>query len=308
VIDRYRLALVVVLLMIAGASRPTAQPSQAPNALIVSPTWLAEHLHDSDLALWHVGDPAEYAKTHIPGARLVGLYDLSLRTNADGLRLEMMPAEDLRQKLASLGVSDTSRIVLYFDAPNLLTSVTRILFTLDRAGLGGRTSVLDGGLPAWTRAGQPVTADMPPAREAQLSPLTIRPMVVDADFVERNLQMTGYKVIDGRAPAFYEGEQTGGTPEARHKVGHIAHAGSVPFSSVLDEHGQLKSTAELRDLFEQAGAIPGDTIVAYCHIGQQATAAIFAARALGHPVLLYDGSFEDWSRRPNAPVEITKKK
>ena len=36
---------------------------------------------------------------------------------------------------------------------------------------------------------------------------------------------------------------------------------------------------------------PGDTVIGYCHIGQQATAMLFAARTLGHPVLLYDGSF-----------------
>jgi thiosulfate/3-mercaptopyruvate sulfurtransferase len=46
----------------------------------------------------------------------------------------------------------------------------------------------------------------------------------------------------------------------------------------------------------------GDTVVAYCHIGQQATATIFGAMATGHPVLLYDGSFEDWARR-DLPVQ-----
>jgi thiosulfate/3-mercaptopyruvate sulfurtransferase len=30
---------------------------------------------------------------------------------------------------------------------------------------------------------------------------------------------------------------------------------------------------------------------------------LFAARLTGHPVLLYDGSFEDWSRRADFPVE-----
>jgi thiosulfate/3-mercaptopyruvate sulfurtransferase len=49
--------------------------------------------------------------------------------------------------------------------------------------------------------------------------------------------------------------------------------------------------------------MPGDTVIAYCHIGQQATAVLFAARTLGHPVLLYDGSFEDWSRHAGFPVE-----
>ncbi len=47
---------------------------------------------------------------------------------------------------------------------------------------------------------------------------------------------------------------------------------------------------------------PGDTVITYCHIGQQATATLFAARLLGYDVKLYDGSFEDWSKRPNAAV------
>src|SRR3712207_9545320 len=53
----------------------------------------------------------------------------------------------------------------------------------------------------------------------------------------------------------------------------------------------------LAKLFRDAGVAPGDTVVTYCHIGQQATAVLLAARLLGHPVRLYDGSFEDWARR-----------
>jgi thiosulfate/3-mercaptopyruvate sulfurtransferase len=34
---------------------------------------------------------------------------------------------------------------------------------------------------------------------------------------------------------------------------------------------------------------------------------MFAAQTLGHPVLLYDGSFEDWARR-DLPVENPSKK
>ena len=64
----------------------------------------------------------------------------------------------------------------------------------------------------------------------------------------------------------------------------------------------LKSPEELGALFATAGVKAGDNVIVYCHIGQQATATIFGARLLGHPVLLYDGSFEEWSRLPNAPV------
>ena len=59
-------------------------------------------------------------------------------------------------------------------------------------------------------------------------------------------------------------------------------------------------------MFEQAGVRKGDTVIGYCHIGQQATAMLFAARAAGYKTVLYDGSFEDWSRR-DLPVETTRR-
>ena len=82
-----------------------------------------------------------------------------------------------------------------------------------------------------------------------------------------------------------------------------ATAHSVPFSEMADEQNLLKPAADLEQLFTKAGVRPGDTIIGYCHIGQQATAMLFAARTLGRPVLLYDGSFEDWSRQSDSPVD-----
>ena len=42
---------------------------------------------------------------------------------------------------------------------------------------------------------------------------------------------------------------------------------------------------------------PGDTIVTYCLVGYRASMTYFAARALGLPVKIYDGSYQDWARR-----------
>jgi 3-mercaptopyruvate sulfurtransferase SseA len=35
---------------------------------------------------------------------------------------------------------------------------------------------------------------------------------------------------------------------------------------------------------------------------------LFAARSLGYKVVLYDGSFEDWSRQADSPVETSAPK
>jgi hypothetical protein len=65
----------------------------------------------------------------------------------------------------------------------------------------------------------------------------------------------------------------------------------------------LKSQEEIEAMFNAAGVKPGDTIIGYCHIGQQATAMLFAARTLGHNVLLYDGSFTEWQKKDPAGRE-----
>jgi thiosulfate/3-mercaptopyruvate sulfurtransferase len=112
-------------------------------------------------------------------------------------------------------------------------------------------------------------------------------------------------LIDARDRVFYDGLQPGGRPPT---PGHIPGAHSLPFSSVFnDETGFLLPAAELEALFTKAGVKPGATVIGYCHIGQQATAMLFAARSLGHPVKLYDGSFEEWSQRGLPVVNPAKK-
>jgi thiosulfate/3-mercaptopyruvate sulfurtransferase len=286
----------VSLMLVGGAVEQPSAPKLVPAA------WLAEHLNDSDLVLLHVGSARDYA-THIPNARLMTLADVSVSDTAGGgLSLQMLPAEQLRQKLESFGISPTSRIVVY-PGTNAVQSATRVVLTLEHAGLGARTSMLDGGLTGWVAAGRPTTDVVPPpAAPGSLQSLTLQNLVVDSAFVMDHLKKPGFVIVDARAKTLYDGVQTGGSAERPHKTGHIDGAVNVPFSEITNGSSQFKSVEELRKVFDAAGVKPGDTVVAYCHIGQQATATIFGARLLGHPVLLYDGSFEEWSRLPNAPV------
>jgi thiosulfate/3-mercaptopyruvate sulfurtransferase len=292
-------AVLAAASVLLWAHPPCALAQRAP--LTVSTAWLAQHLRDPDLVLLHVGDPKEYAKAHIPGARFVSMQDVSV-SNHDherdtGLMLELPPVDSLRRQLEALGISDRSRIVVYH-ADEWVTPSTRVVFTLDYAGLGDRTSLLDGGLTAWTAEQRPVTAEVPPKTAGQLSPLRTRPVVVDASWVSAHLNAPNTRIVDGRAAVFYDGVEAGGP-----RKGHIAGARSIPFTEVTRDDLHFKSTAELATLFEKAGVGPRDTVVAYCHIGQQGTAVVFAARLLGHPALLYDGSFQDWARRTDLPVE-----
>ncbi len=287
-----------ILAVLLTTSAALASPR---TSLVVDAAWLKAHIDDPNLVLLHVGDKAEYPKQHIAGARFAAQQDVSASDHTDkGLMLEMLPPGDLRARLESLGISDDSRIVVY-TGKDWVSAATRILFTLDYAGLGKNASLLDGGMPAWIAAGGAVTDAETQPRKGKLSALKTKPSVVDAAFVHSHLGKPKFRVIDARTAAFYDGVEVGGMHQQDRK-GHIAGAGSLPFTEVVDDANHLKSEKELQALFAKAGVKKGDTVIGYCHIGQQATTMLFAARTLGYDVLLYDGSFQDWSRHADYPV------
>lgn len=266
--------------------------------MIVSTEWLAKHLNDKSLVLLQVGEKTEYTEAHIPGAQFISVADITT-PRGEGLSNELLPVDQLKRVFEKLGISDKSRIVIYF-SKDWVSPTARVYFTLDYLGLGDRASILDGGLPAWRAAGQPVTSVLITPMPGKISPKPRPELVVNADWVKSNLVQTGVKLLDARAPQFYTGAEVGRMPRG----GHIPGASNIPFSSVVNEaDNRFKSAGALRELFRTAGVEPGGTVATYCHTGQQATVLYFAARYLGINAHLYDGSFEDWSKKTELPVE-----
>lgn len=288
-------ALVVVAALVGAAAEARAQSQP----LVVSTEWVAERLRDPDLVLLHVGSKSEYDAGHLPGARLISLQDIATGTGhgASGLSLELPPIESLQRTLQELGITNSSTIVVYY-GDDWVSPATRVVFTLDWAGLGARTSLLDGGMRQWKREQRPLSRQAPQVRRGTLR-LTPNPaLVADAAVAQRAARAKGFVLIDARAPVFYSGPAHG-----TQRAGHIPGAKNVPFTTLVDEGLMVRDRQALAAEFAKAGVQPGDTIVAYCHIGQQATSILLAARLLGHPVKLYDGSFDEWSSRRDLPVE-----
>jgi len=294
-------------LLTAAAIPASAQVANGStrDKLVVTPAWLAQHLHDPDLLVLQVGVKDTYDKGHIPGARFLDWMEFHNMDQKPGdLSLEMPPAAALHDAFENAGVSDKSRVVIYA-SDEYWSPSTRIMLTFDYAGLTN-VSYLDGGLKGWTDAGNPVSKEAPLAKKGTLAALALRPVIVDAAFVQAHQHAPGFAIVDARNTQFYDGTQGGGQRGQTKKFGHIPGALSAPFDQFASGDGHLKSDAEIQAIFDKAGVKPGDTVIGYCHIGQQATAMLFAARTLGHNVLLYDGSFEDWNAR-DLPLENPKK-
>ena len=295
------LLLVSVFPACFGASVQCAvtPPQNVRNTMIVTVDWLAKHLNDSSLVLLHVGEKTEFEKEHIPGAIYISVSDISLSQAETPLTLQLPPAERLKETFEKMGVGDNSRIIVYF-GKDWVTPTTRVYFTLDYLGLGDQTSILDGGLPAWKTAGQSVTAEVKSPVRATLTPHPNPDLVASLDWVKSHLNKPDTALIDARVSRFYEGRDPGAMPRA----GRIPGATNIPYPSLTYEADlKFKDPATLATMLRQAGVDQGDTVVSYCHIGQQATSVYFVARYLGFKARLYDGSFDEWSRRDDLPVD-----
>ena len=290
--------------LLAGLSVSAEAQSKLSRAdLLVTADRLATQLDNPKLVLLHVGDKAEYDAAHIAGARFLQMRDLSTPMTRDTtvLALEMPPADEVRRRLERFGISDDSRVVIYW-GNDWVSPSTRALLTLQYVGLGAQALILDGGLPAWKKAGHPVTTEVPAARTGTLSARPTVPVIVDGDFVKSHVRAPGSAIIDARNTVFYDGPPSEHAP----KPGHIPGAVNLVFDVPFGLDGRLLPEAQLRELFTKAGIKPNDTIIAYCHIGQQATVIVFAAQTLGYDVKLYDGSFQDWALR-GLPVESSRR-
>jgi len=316
----HRATFMVLVGVLVGASsqRTPAAPSTAlraeasPRDTMLTPvSWLAQHLRDPNPVILQVGE--SYKKEHVPGAQAADMnafaapMDHSATAPASQLMVELPGDEALRTTIQGFGISDNSRVVIV-ESDNYHSPSTRIYLTLVHAGLGANTSLLDGGLPAWKAAGQSTTTDVPVVKPGTLSPLKTVQVTVDAKYVEAHAKAAGVAILDVRSPAAWSGVENSAGRGAPQKFGHIPGAQSLPLEKLWDdEKSALRPEAELEKIFAEAGVKPGDTIVAYCYVGQRATATLFAAQTLGHPVLLYDGSMEEWARL-NLPLEMPVKK
>lgn len=297
------LMLALAVLLPAG-SAPATMAQRVRGEMVISTGDLAKRVERDELVVLHVArERSHYDAGHVPGALFVGWDELTA-TRA-GVPNELAPVDRLRDLFTRIGIGDTRRIAIYGDNSGL--SAARAYFTLDYLGHGARAALVDGGLEKWRAEGRPVSTT---AVESKPAPFTVRlrPEVVvsheqtrDLSWLAVNQKPATAALIDARPPAEFTGETPG---EGVTRGGHIPGAANVFWKRHLesDANPVLRSERELRALFEAAGADAGRRVITYCRTGGQASHAYFVAKYLGYEVVMYDGSFFEWSNTADAPV------
>jgi thiosulfate/3-mercaptopyruvate sulfurtransferase len=240
-----------------------------------------------------------YEAAHIPGARFVRMDDqLSGAKNGRNGRHPMPSREAVRELLESLGLSDGTQLVVYDAAGG---GMAGRLWWMARWIGHEAVALLDGGLPAWRRAGFPVTAEPPAApRRGTLSLRTPLATLADAEETGRAAAAPERLVVDARAAERYRGDVEPLDPVA----GHIPGAVNRPWGQNVREDGRFKPAPVLRAEFEAllAGRAP-QAVVNSCGSGVSACHNLLAMTHAGLPgAALYGGSWSEWVSDPARPV------
>lgn len=269
-------------------------PSRLP--LLIEADQLAPHLDDPHLLLVDLGAPERYVDGHLAGA-----INLSYAALVRGIPPALGLLPDLAQLSAvcsAIGLTPERPVVAY-DAEGG-GRASRLLWTLDVLGHPAG-SLLNGGLPAWQAAGQPLTSRPVAATPSRYQAEIAHPQALaDKDYILARLQQPDLALLDTRSPAEYHGQD-----QRAARGGHIPGAVNLNWTETMDPTRdlRLKPDAELRTRLTALGVTPDKEVIVYCQTHHRSAHTYLVLKHLGYPrVRGYAGAWSEWGNDPALPV------
>lgn len=219
--------------------------------------------------------------------------DISLLGEFGGEELgKLLSKENYQQIFSKLGIKEDSEVLVYgFTMPDQgFGDEGRILYTFNYADFDN-VKIIDGGFKQVESLGF----------NKKYNPSEDRIDVSDvvrvegennstAIFTDELLTLVGnenVQIIDTRLEVEYNGRVIYG----ENKAGHIPTAISIPFNSLVDKDGFIKSREELEKYFEDKGLDKNKLQITYCTTGVRASYVAVILTELGYKVRNYEPSF-----------------
>ena len=255
---------------------------------VVDVDWLRARLAEPDLVVGDVRGPNAHVRGHIPGSRPLVLGSPPPMSDSETVQAL---ASEVGLRLRRHGITGEERLVLYDRGDGIGAMPSAQL-----AELAGhpRVAVLVGGLAAWGEELEVGPVELHPVKtafEPRLDALPTR------DELARRLDDPSLVLLDVRTPEEFSGRS--GYP-CDPRQGHIPGARRVDLEALLAAPGQPRTPEEVQRVVGMPG---GAEVVAYCHSGSRSALANLALRSAGYRARNYAGSWHEWSRHPELPIE-----
>jgi thiosulfate/3-mercaptopyruvate sulfurtransferase len=309
------LPVCIACTLVTSTTQP-APPTQGI-APLVSTEWLAMNMNAvPNLVILDVRAPEDYAKGHISGSVNfpgLGNFYVCLFAPDCGLWMELPKEDALLTTVGNAGITRHSRVVVVgrtIDpfAPYAVADAARVAITLLYAGVEN-VALLNGGYDKWAAEGRTTsTAPVKPTAVTYTGAVN-KAMFVTKGYVEKKIGKS--TLVDARDNDAYFGLVQ--EPWAQ-RAGHIPTAKNLPapwcWTFEKDKKGAItygtwkdaKVTREI--VLAVLGENASKEIIVYCGVGGYASADWFAlTQMVGYTnVKLYDGSMQEWTADPKAPV------
>jgi len=265
--------------------------------VLVDPQWLEDHLGDPRVRVVEVDvSPAAYEEWHVQGAVLWNIY-----SDLKDPDYQLAATAALERLVARSGIAPDTTVVFYGYAPALGLWLMKLYGHRD-------VRILDCSRDSWRSAGRPCSsaASTPAAGSVRLGRQDTS-MRADWAAVREAIGRPGTTLVDVRSLAEYRGERfwPSGGMEPGGRAGHLPSAVHQPIDGLYADDGSFRSAAELRRVFSSVDLDGTAELITYCTIGGRAATAWFVLTyLLGRGrVRVYDGSWAEWGRIDNSPVE-----
>jgi thiosulfate/3-mercaptopyruvate sulfurtransferase len=264
---------------------------------LISPQQLRERLVGAGLLIIDARLPGQYEAGHIPGARLLDVFEY-LVESTDPAGLEEMHAY-LARLFASAGVSGDEEVVLYDETTGMRAA--RGVWFLEYLG-HPRVRFLDGGFRAWRAAGGAVSRDAPaPPRLAGFAVKPRPEALATCDYVSARLNRPDVVILDVRSKGEHKGSDKA---DCCPRAGRIPGSLWLKWGRLIDPEGRFLDGEQARRLLAEAGITPDKEIILYCHRGARAANTFLALKELSYRrVRNFIGSWHEWSRRSDLPAD-----
>ena len=241
-----------------------------------------------------------YDVGHIAGAHYLHLdRELSGVVSGHNGRHPLPERKHLAHWLRNHGLTSRTQVVIYDQGSAMFAARAWALLRW----LGHEAvAVLNGGLPAWLRAGGTLSTDLPKQPEVtdwQAGDSLLQ--VVSADDVMANIQSQEALVVDARSTERFDGE-----PHPLDKVsGHIPRAANLFFQQYLDAQQQFLSAEALQKLWQAVAH--GKPLIHQCGSGVTACVNLLAQKHAGlGDGRLYVGSWSEWTSDNSRPIVMAE--
>lgn len=297
--------VLVVLILLLGGTTARADIG------IISPAEALKLIEAADpasrpIVLDSRGGYKDYFRGHLPTAHHLN-FD-TLRGTDNGVPVQYLPDDLLRALLLRAGVDRNRMHLIYATGEALpndeILSATMVAYVLEKYGIKN-IRIVDGGLPAWTKARLPVTQEYFGNPRGTLPEKGAPEIALTVEEVLK--RKPGAVLVDARPHNEYVGND-----DIWLRKGHIPGAISFHWARLMEKDNthQFLPFAKVKADLEAAGLTPDKEILVYCGTSREGSLLRFYLRHVANypNVRLYEGSWKEYVGMKQLPAETKENK